>query len=412
MPAHAWRPGATGAATRRPRRPFSAILKTALSPGEGDAIIPGSPTGNAARIEPSPDGRRLICAGHWTVDTVAALQNRPPAGAAAGRGAIEAVDLAAVTRLDTAGAVLLNRLLANLGDSVAITGIRPEHAELIALVRADRPHEPPSAARQAGPLEQLGRTVVGHGSRSLDLFAFVGELTADSLPRLLRPHRLRGRQISAEIQRAGVRALPITGLLAFLMGVVIAYQSGTALAVYGANILLVDLLGITMLREMAPLLTAIIVAGRTGSAYAAQIGTMRITEEVDALRTLGITPFEMLALPKLIALLIALPLLTVWADVLGVLGGMVVASAFYSVSFDIFLERLPEAVGSTIFWTGVIKAPVFAAAITVVGCYQGFRVRGSAQAVGRATTVSVVQSIFLVIFIDAAFSIAYQRLGL
>jgi phospholipid/cholesterol/gamma-HCH transport system permease protein len=196
------------------------------------------------------------------------------------------------------------------------------------------------------------------------------------------------------------------------MGVVIAYQGGTALQTFGANIYLVNLLAITMLREMAPLLTAIIVAGRTGSSYAAQIGTMRITEEVDALRTLGITPLEMLALPKLIALVIALPLLTVWADALGLLGGMLVSNTFYGISAANFLNRLPEAVWPSTFWVGLVKTPVFAVLITIIGCYQGLKVRGSAEEVGQATTASVVQAIFLVIIADAFFSIAFQQVGL
>ncbi len=197
-----------------------------------------------------------------------------------------------------------------------------------------------------------------------------------------------------------------------MMGVVIAYQGGRQLEFYGANIFIVELVALTMLRELAPLITAIIVAGRTGSSYTAQIGTMQITEEVDALRTIGIPPLDLLVVPKLLALTVALPLLTVFADALSVFGGMVMAQTLLDVGFGDFLERLPKVVTLTSFLLGVSKAPVFAAIIALVGCYQGFRVRGGADSVGRQTTVSVVQSIFLVIAADALFSVVLGGVGL
>ena len=204
--------------------------------------------------------------------------------------------------------------------------------------------------------------------------------------------------------------MPIVGLLTFLMGVVIAYQGADQLQRFGANIFIADLVGLSMVRELSPLLTAIIVAGRSGSAYAAQIGTMKITEEIDALRTIGVGPTELLVLPKMLALIIALPLLTLYADVTGVLGGMLMARSKLDVSFDVFLDRLGEAVSLSSFLTGIGKAPVFAAIIALVGCYRGFQVSGSADSVGRQTTVSVVQSIFLVILADALFSVAFNWL--
>jgi phospholipid/cholesterol/gamma-HCH transport system permease protein len=193
---------------------------------------------------------------------------------------------------------------------------------------------------------------------------------------------------------------------------VVAYQGADQLRQYGANIFVADLVGLSMLREFAPLMTAIIVAGRSGSAYAAQIGTMAVTEEIDAMRTLGIAPLDMLVLPKLLALMIALPLLTVFADVLGVLGGMLMARAQLGVNFGEFLDRFVLAVSPTAYLVGICKAPVFAAVIAVVGCYQGFRTSGGADSVGRQTTRSVVQGIFLVIVADALFSVAFSALGL
>lgn len=222
---------------------------------------------------------------------------------------------------------------------------------------------------------------------------------------VLAPRTIRWRAFLASLQRDGFEALPIIGLLTFLMGVVIAYQGAEQLRTFGANIFVVDLVGIALLREISPLVTAILVAGRSGSAYAAQIGTMKVTEELDALRTLGISPMNLLVLPRVLALIVALPLLTVFADGIGVFGGMLIASSELQVSFPEFISRFEEAVALRHFLIGVGKAPVFAVIIGLVGCYQGFQIRGGVDDVGRHTTISVVQAIFLVIVFDAFFSV-------
>jgi phospholipid/cholesterol/gamma-HCH transport system permease protein len=214
------------------------------------------------------------------------------------------------------------------------------------------------------------------------------------------------------VEESGLNALPIAGLLVFLLGIVVAYQGGRQLETYGANIFVVELVGLIMLRELSPLIVAIIVAGRTGSAYTAEIGTMRVTEEIDAMQTIGIGPFDQLVLPKVVGLIIALPLLTVFADILGIFGGMVMASNVLDVSFRDFLQRMPQAISMTDFLVGVVKAPVFALIISMVGCHQGFQVSGGADSVGKQTTVSVVQSIFLVIITDACFSVLFSWLGI
>jgi phospholipid/cholesterol/gamma-HCH transport system permease protein len=242
------------------------------------------------------------------------------------------------------------------------------------------------------------------------ILAFVGESAIVLLRSIVQPRRIRWRTILHNLQTAGFEALPIVGLLSFLMGVVIAYQGADQLQRIGANIYIADLVGLTMLRELSPLLTAIIVAGRSGSAYAAQIGTMKVTEEIDALRTIGVVPQELLVLPKLLALIIALPLLTVYADVTGVFGGMIMARSKLDVSFGVFFDRLGDAISLSSFLTGIVKAPVFAAIIALVGCFQGFQVGGSADSVGRQTTTSVVQAIFLVILADALFSVVFNWL--
>ena len=261
-------------------------------------------------------------------------------------------------------------------------------------------------------LNTTGAATVAAAGQAWALLQFIGETSLAALGSLRHPGRIRWRPVTFNIRSAGFDALPIVGLLAFLLGVVVAYQGAGQLRTFGAAIFVADLVGLSMLREFAPLITAIIVAGRSGSAYAAQIGTMVVTEEMDALRTIGIAPQELLVLPKLLALVIALPLLTVFADVLGVLGGMLMAQARLGVGYGEFLDRLVKAVAVRDFLIGVLKAPVFAAIIVLVGCFQGFRTQGGADGVGQQTTRSVVWSIFLVIVVDAAFSVALSALDL
>jgi phospholipid/cholesterol/gamma-HCH transport system permease protein len=270
----------------------------------------------------------------------------------------------------------------------------------------------PSASPSIGVLARLGMGAAAAVEQSVALLSFIGECAAAFAGWLAHPARIRWRPILFNIRSAGFDALPIVGLLAFLLGIVVAYQGADQLRQYGANIFVADLVGLSMLREFAPLITAIIIAGRSGSAYAAQIGTMSVSEEIDAMRTLGIAPLDLLVLPKIIALLIVLPLLTVFADVLGVFGGMIMARAQLGVGLRRFLDRFVKAVSVTAYLIGICKAPVFAGIIAVVGCFQGFRTKGGADSVGRQTTRSVVQSIFLVIVADALFSVAFSALDL
>lgn len=329
------------------------------------------------------------------------------------------IDATAVDELDTAGAWVLQTLLQRAraaGDEAAITGLKKPFADLMEMVArqfADAAACPAFAPKPTpSAIERVGHRAISTVQETLGMLAFVGE-TATAIVRCIRhPSRWRWRPVLFNIRSAGFDALPIVGLLSFLLGVVVAYQGADQLRQYGANIFVVDLVGVSMLREFAPLITAIIVAGRSGSSYAAQIGTMSVTEEIDAMRTLGIDPQEMLVVPKVLALMIALPLLTVFADVLGVLGGMVMARQQLDVGFVDFLDRFVKAVVTSTALTGIGKAPIFAAIIAVVGCYQGFRTHGGADSVGRQTTRSVVQAIFLVIVADALFSIVFSTLDL
>ena len=326
------------------------------------------------------------------------------------------LDLEGVQSLDTAGAWLLHRTITGLqssGRQVVLHGASEQAQHLLELVagKSESADEPPRPY-VPGVLESAGRHASGLLVEYLKFLNFVGRLAAVSGQAMLRPWRIRWAVVVRELQAAGVNALPIVGLLTFLIGIVIAYQGGVVLQDYGANLYVADIVGLSMVRELAPLITAIIVAGRTGSAYTAQIGTMMVTEEVDALRSIGISPLEMLVLPKLVALFIALPLLTVFADAMGLFGGLIMSSSMLNLNPATFIGRLAEALTLDSYLSGIGKAPVFAAIIAAVGCFQGFQVVGSAGSVGRRTTISVVQSIFLVIIVDAVFSVAFSKLGI
>jgi phospholipid/cholesterol/gamma-HCH transport system permease protein len=315
--------------------------------------------------------------------------------------------------MDTSGAWVLQRTLRALeqrGRSVQLRGLRPEFESLLQLIASREVRFESIAA--PGVLARIGRQAWLSLGNAFGMLAFLGENAIVLLRSVARPGRIRWRAVAYNLQVTGFEALPITGLLSFLMGIVIAYQGAEQLRQFGANIYVADLVGLSMVRELSPMLTAIIVAGRSGSAYAAQIGTMKVTEEIDALRTIGVVPLELLVLPKVLALIVALPLLTFYTDVMGVLGGMIMARAQLDVSFGAFFDRLNEAISLTSFLVGVGKAPVFAVIIALVGCYQGFQVGGSADSVGRQTTLSVVQSVFLVIVTDALFSIVFSWLDL
>lgn len=319
-----------------------------------------------------------------------------------------------ITRLDTAGALFLWHLIERIeqaGGRVDTTTLPEHHRELLELVRRPGSLKPPAGPKPLSPLEQLGAITLRIMRHFLATLSFTGEVARHAWLLLLRPWRIRWTSVIHEIYAAGVRAIPIVSLLAFLIGVVIAYQAGATLERFGATLFLADMVGIVTLREMAPMITAIVIAGRTGSSYAARLGTMRVTQELDALRALALPPIELLVIPRLIALIITLPLLTTLANVAGLAGGLGIAHLMFGLEWSTALERL-EMMKNTHIWVGLIKTPVFAAVIALIGCHEGMRVQGSAAEVGRATTSSVVQAIFWVIVLDAIFSIAFRELGL
>jgi phospholipid/cholesterol/gamma-HCH transport system permease protein len=355
--------------------------------------------------------------GDWLLATAAELDRRLRAlDLPNGRQVI--LDLAGIGRLDTAGAWLLKRTdreLAARGNAVAVANVRANLAPLLDQVwthggATPLPHPVPAHHCLSGFVARIGEVSLRLMRRAYSMIGFGGRVAVSFAELLRHPRRLRLPALIGQMEQAGVDAMPIVGLLSFLIGIVFAYQGADQLRRFGAEIYTVNLLGIAILRELGVLLTAIIIAGRSGSAFTAQIGTMQVNEEIDALRTLGLDPIEVLVVPRVLGLALTLPLLAIYADFMGMLGGCLMSWASLGILIPTFLEQLRSAIGEWTFWVGVIKAPFFAIIIGLVGCYEGFNVARSADSVGRLTTQSVVEAIFIVICADAAFSILFTLL--
>ncbi len=360
----------------------------------------------------------LVSAGGcWTVAGVARLDSRI-SGLKPGPGDRVVFDLASLERLDSAGAWLLFRTAARLrrdGHSVDFVGVAPHHRPMLEIVAtADRPgllHVPPGNVFLR-LLERIGRSVHATGAKGIELLNFIGLVTVVMGKSLRAPSRFRIKALVTQIEQTGVNALPIVGLLSFLIGVVLAYLMSDQLREFGAEIFTVNLVGLSMLREVAVLITAIMIAGRSGSAFTAQIGTMKVNEEIDAMGTLGLDPVEVLVQPRVVALMITLPFLAFFASIMGILGGGVMTVLALDISPTQFVTALRKAVDLNDFIVGLVKAPVHAYIIAIVGCYEGLKVERTAESVGRQTTTSVVESIFLVIVATALFAILFSTLGI
>lgn len=358
-----------------------------------------------------PGGRWTLADAAHASDALAGLRPENPGGAVR-------LDLGRLDSLDTVGAYLLTRLADRLraeGHSVAIDGVRPEHAALLDAVREAGQAPAAAISRCHTPIIDMvvrtGRTTVEAGREALDLISFLGLVTITFARLIVKPSRLRLTSVLFHIEQTGLNALPILGLLSFLIGVVLAFQGADQLKRFGAELYVVNLLGVSVLREIGVLMTAIIVAGRSGSAFTAQIGTMKVNQEVDAIGTMGLDPIELLVVPRALALMVSLPLLVFYADIMGLFGGAVMSYATLDITFGQFIRQLHSAVGINTVMAGLIKAPVFALVIAIVGCYEGMKVSGSAESVGALTTKAVVEGIFLVIVIDAVFSVLFSMLG-
>ncbi len=390
------------------------------------ATVSAAPDGWAQASEES-GGWRLVAGGDWVLETAAKIdrqlrglalpsrdgQSRPGGG----QGASATIDLGRLGTLDTAGAWLIRRTIDELegrGVAVVLHDASPVHDALLREVgRAERgvAVAPPQVNKLLEITDRTGRTTIRFAIEAVSLIGFFGMVLVKLAGVIARPRRLRFTALTYHIEQTGLNAMPIVGLLSFLIGVVLTYQGADQLRRFGAEVFAVNLLGISVLRELGILITAIMVAGRSGSAFTAQIGTMKVSEEVDALQTIGLDPVEVLVLPRILALAISLPALTFFADVIGLLGGAVMCYFLLDISFEQFVRQLQSAVSVSHFWAGMVKAPVFAFTIAMVGCYEGLKVSGSAESVGRLTTKSVVESIFLVILLDALFSILFSALG-
>ena len=354
----------------------------------------------------------LAFTGAWTTGNYRRLPHTLPTGVASP----DRLDFSALNHLDTAGASRICRLVGIAATEKYLehaAGLSDERRSLLLTVADSlaRQGEPEKSPRDwLAPLELLGRRLATGWQNTMTLLGFAGRVINLFLTLMPHPARWRFTSMVHHIQQTGLNAVPIVMLLTFLVGAVVAFLGATVLESFGATIYTVDLVAYSFLREFGVLLTAILLAGRTASAFTAQLGSMKVKEEIDALRTLGLDPVEVLVLPRMLALLIIFPLLTFIAMISGLLGGAVVGLLSLDISFTRFLY-IVEDVEVRHFWVGMSKAPVFAAVIALVGCLEGFKVKGTAQSVGEHTTSSVVQSIFFVILLDAVAALFFMEMG-
>jgi phospholipid/cholesterol/gamma-HCH transport system permease protein len=325
---------------------------------------------------------------------------------------ISQIDLSAIEHIDTVGAWIIHRTARD--HDAAIVGADADAQNLIAAVGDDRrqfvtPPARPSALSRM--FAEIGSGVTVAGRTMFGFLAFLGQVVGASLSLIIHPGRFRIHAVIQHFDMVGVRALAIIGLMSFLIGVVIAQQGAVQLRAFGAEVFTINLVGRLTFRELGILMTAIMVAGRSGSAFAAQIGTMKITEEVDAMQTIGVSPIEALVVPRVIATVIMMPLLGLYASLMAVIGGGLLCWIVLEIPPATFVQRLREVTPMKDFYIGMIKAPVFGAIISVAGCFQGMQVQGNSEQVGLKTTAAVVQAIFLVIVLDAFFAVFFSGIG-
>lgn len=360
--------------------------------------------------------KQYSCVGKWVIWNLAVLNQK-----------INAIDLPSgqnitingrdLAQLDSAGALTLSQFihqLENQKNQVVLEAFNQQQHDLLDMI--DEHHEalnytaPPPAKHSI--IEQLGMETIHKLNQIFGFITLVGDLIDKICQATSHWRRFQIPSMISNINSSGLKALPIVGLLSFLIGVVLAYQMGLQLQTYGANSFIAYLSGMAVFREFAPLITAIIIAGRTSSAYTAQLGSMKINEEIDALYTMGLSPTGLLVVPKVMGLLLAFPLLIFWSDAFGILGAMIMSKHELGIGYIEFMTRIQDSVGLKQFMLGMYKAPTFALLIALVGCFQGFRVEANADSVGHQTTKSVVQALFLIIVTDAIYSVIYSWRGL
>jgi phospholipid/cholesterol/gamma-HCH transport system permease protein len=322
------------------------------------------------------------------------------------------IDLSGVERMDTVGAWLVYRAVRDRGAKVS--GATTESQSLLDQVAEfDRPVQvhPDERSSVTRIVAELGEWIAETGRTLVGLLGFFGATLVSMANLVSRPRRFRWNAVIQRFDVVGVRALGIIGLMSFLIGVVIGQQGAVQLQQFGAEVYTINLIGRITVRELGTLMTAIMVAGRSGSAFAAQLGTMKITEEIDAMRTIGVSPIEALVIPRLIAAVVMMPLLAFWAMLMSLLGGGIFVWLSLGIPPLTYIQRLQEVIPLTDLWVGLIKAPVFGFIIALAGCFQGMLVESNSEEVGLRTTTAVVQSIFLVIVIDAVFAVFFSSVG-
>ena len=362
------------------------------------------------------DGLGVMLSGRWTVEHAPAAEACMAELARRAEGVRRVIiDVADVERLDTLGAWVLDRTRHELGESglqADFSGARPEHRILLDEV-AYRGFQPKPAPKKSGIVDFLadvGRSVHTSGRDFVGGVAFLGELTSAFGRVLTRPRRFRGPSLIHHLEQIAFRGAPIIVLISFLVGCIVSQQGIFQLQRFGAATFVVNLIGILVLRELGVLLTSIMIAGRSGSAFTAEIGSMKMREEIDALRVMGLDPIEVLIVPRILALVIGLPILTFISDVAALLGGGVTAWFYGDISPEVFLGRLQSTIGLNTFLVGLIKAPFMALVIGIIACIEGLSVAGSAESLGRHVTSSVVKSIFMVIVLDGIFAVFFAAI--
>lgn len=370
-----------------------------------------------ARYDVSMRGETLSvrAEGRWTVETVAGINASLEHDYAAADYSRVEYNLDGIEMLDTAGAFLLTKATRTCDTAVdwELLGGTSGQKTLMRVAADAQPCEPPKEHQQwRETLERLGRATVRFWDETYATLAFLGQFFVMFIRVLVQPKRLRLKAVIALMEEVGLDAAPIVSVLAFAIGAVIAYMGANLLGSLGFSVFMVDLVGFSMLRELAVVITAILIAGRSASAFTAQIGAMKMRQEIDAMTVMGLDTFETLVVPRAIACLLTLPILTFLAMMSGILGGLIVAWVTpVDISPALFLNRLQETVGLQHFWVGMVKAPFFAIVIAIIGCRQGLSVSGSVDSLGSRVTTSVVQAIFAVILIDAMFAVLFYQLG-
>jgi phospholipid/cholesterol/gamma-HCH transport system permease protein len=378
------------------------------------ASIPATEQMSAEPARPtavvSEDGGKLSLAG--TLDITTLGEAKQALKKLSGKGKGRSLDIAKLETVDTPGALFLCGLR---DKGVELAGIRAEHQKLFDLISGLDLKPVPKPDSRSGWRESIVRLgEASHDTRhaTLDLVDFIGRAASWTLGALLHPSRMRPASISRHVVETGVQALPIVGVMAILIAIVIGYQGVAQLRPFGGEDYTINLVAVSVLREMGVLITAILVAGRSGSAFTAEIGVMQTREEVDALRVMGIEPMLVLVVPRVIALIITLPLLAFFADIMGLIGGAAISQFLLDLSLTQYLNRLPLVVDGSDLFVGLFKAPVFAFFIAIIGCMHGLKASGSAESVGHETTRAVVKAIFVVIALDAFFSILFEKLDI